>query len=146
MAYSLREQRGRQGRQATMRGTADDAALLLRAMALHVIVAPYEARVSVVLCKSRRDAMSLHPQAVPPVPEETACIARTAFRTGNLCLQMRDELGALYTDESFAPLFPARGQPAEAPWHLALVTVLQYAEGLSEEQAALAVRGRIDWQ
>ena len=59
---------------------------------------------------------------------------------------MRDELGALYDDEVFARLFPTRGQPAEAPWRLALVTVLQFAEGLSDRQAAEAVRARIDWK
>jgi transposase len=43
-------------------------------------------------------------------------------------------------------LFPRRGQPAEAPGRLALVTVLQFVEGLSDRQAADAVRGRIDWK
>lgn len=59
--------------------------------------------------------MSLHPQAVPPVPQSTARVARAAFRRGNVYMRMRDEFGALYTDESFAPLFPTRGQSAEAP-------------------------------
>jgi transposase len=49
-------------------------------------------------------------------------------------------------DEAFAPLFAERGQPAEAPWRLALVTILQYIEGLSDRQAAEAVRSRIDWK
>jgi len=91
-------------------------------------------------------AMSLHPQDVPPVPESTVRIARAAFRRGNTYIRMRDEFGALFTDESFAPLFPTRGQPAEAPWRLALVTIMQYAEGLPDRQAADAVRGRIDWK
>jgi len=43
----------------------------------------------------------------------------------------------------FAALFPRRGQPAEAPWRLALVTVMQYMEDLSDRQAAEAVRERI---
>ncbi len=90
--------------------------------------------------------MSLHPQDVPPVPESTARIARAAFRRGNTYIRMRDEFGALFTDESFAPLFPTRGQPAEAPWRLALVTIMQYAEGLPDRQAADAVRGRIAWK
>jgi transposase len=59
---------------------------------------------------------------------------------------MRDELGPIFTDASCAPLFAVRGRPAEAPWRLALVTILQYAEGLSDRQAALAVRSRIDWK
>ena len=37
---------------------------------------------------------------------------------------MRDELGVLYRDERFADLFAVRGQPAESPGRLALVTVM----------------------
>jgi len=59
-------------------------------------------------------------------------------------MQMRDELGSIYEDKSFADLFPNNGQPAEAPWRLALVTIIQFAEGLSDRQATDAVRGRID--
>jgi len=59
---------------------------------------------------------------------------------------MRDVLGAIYDDEDFAKLFEVRGRPAIAPWRLALVTLMQFAEGLSDRQAAEAVRGRIDWK
>jgi transposase len=75
--------------------------------------------------------MSLHIQPVPPVPEETARIAHAAFPNGNPLLTLRDELGIIFSDQSFAHLYPTRGQPAEAPWRLALVTVLQFAEHLS---------------
>lgn len=90
--------------------------------------------------------MSLHPQPVGPVPEETARVARAAFPRGNRAMRMRDAIGVIYTDEAFAPVFSWRGQPAETPWRLALVTILQYAEGLSDRQAADAVRARIDWK
>lgn len=90
--------------------------------------------------------MSLHPQPISPVPEATAAAARAAFPRGNRYMAMRDELGVFYSDEDFASLFPRRGQPAAAPWRLALVLVMQFAEGLSDEQAAEAVRGRIDWK
>jgi transposase len=43
-------------------------------------------------------------------------------------------------------LFAVRGRPAVSPARLALVLVLQFAEGLSDRQAADAVRGRIDWK
>lgn len=46
-------------------------------------------------------------------------------------MQMRDVLGSIYTDEDFADLFPKDGQPAQTPWRLALVTVLQFVENLS---------------
>ena len=90
--------------------------------------------------------MSLHPQSFTAVPPETARVARAAFPQGNLYMHMRDELGAIYEDAAFASLFSTRGQPAEAPWRLALVTIMQYAEGLSDRQAADAVRSRIDWK
>lgn len=90
--------------------------------------------------------MSLHPDPIGPVPEETARIARAAFRKGNLCMRLRDVLGTIYVDEAFADLFSSTGRPAEAPWRLALVSVLQYVEDLSDRQAAEAVRARIDWK
>lgn len=90
--------------------------------------------------------VSLQPQPIGPVPEETARVARAAFPKGNVYMRLRDELGGIYEDASFAPLFHTRGQPAEAPWRLALVLGFQFAEGLSDRQAADAVRGRIDWK
>src|SRR5262252_10833376 len=90
--------------------------------------------------------MTLHPTPVSPVPEETARIARAAVPKGTVHVQMRDVLGAIYTDEQFADLFARRGRPVVAPWRLALVTVMQFAEGLSDRQAAEAVRVRIDWK
>ncbi len=90
--------------------------------------------------------MSLKPQAVCPVPQETARVARAAYPKGNIYMQMRNVLGSLYTDEDFVALFPKEGQPAQAPWRLALVTVMQFVENLSDRQAADAVRGRIDWK
>ncbi len=91
--------------------------------------------------------MSLCPQQpIPPVPDDTARVARAAFRRGNACLVLRDRFGTLFTDADFADLYPKRGQPAYAPWRLALVTLLQFREGLSDREAADAVRARIDWK
>lgn len=90
--------------------------------------------------------MSLHPEPIDPVPDETARIAHAAFPRGNTNVQMRDVLGVMYDDATFADLFSTRGRSAEAPWRLALVTVMQFAEGLSDRQAAEAVRARIDWK
>lgn len=90
--------------------------------------------------------MSMHPQVIGPIPEETTRVARAAFPRGNPYLIMRDQLGTLYDDQDFAALFSKRGRPAEAPWQLALVCVFQFMEGLSDRQAAEAVRSRIDWK
>jgi transposase len=59
---------------------------------------------------------------------------------------MRDEMGILFQDEQFKELYPLCGQPAEAPWRLALVTLMQFMEDLTDREAADAVRGRIDWK
>src|SRR5687768_3525632 len=90
--------------------------------------------------------MCLHPHSVDPVPEQTARVAEAAFPKGTIYMTMRDELGVIFEDEDFAHLFPSRGQPAMAPWRLALVTIMQFAEGLSDRQTADAVRARIDWK
>ena len=90
--------------------------------------------------------MSLQPIPVPPIPAETARVARAAFPKGHPFMRMRDEFGAIYEDAAFARLFPTRGQPAEVPWRLALVTIFPFAEDLADRQAADAVRGRIDWK
>lgn len=88
--------------------------------------------------------MSLDPQTHYPIPEDTQRVARAAFPKGNLYMRMRDELGEIYPDASFAELFPGRGQKAESPGGLAWVTVLQFSEGMSDRQAAEAVRARMD--
>jgi transposase len=82
-----------------------------------------------------------------PIPELTERIARSAFpRNDNVYMKMRDVFGTVYTDEQFSDLYPQRGQPGENPWRLALVTVMQYAENLTDRQATDAVRARIDWK
>lgn len=88
----------------------------------------------------------MRPKPIGPVPEDTARVARAAFPKGTTYVRMRDVLGAIYDDEDFAQLFEARGRPAIAPWRLALVTLMQFSEGLSDRQTAEAVRARIDWK
>ena len=90
--------------------------------------------------------MSLQIEIAFSVPKETARVAQAAFPKGNVYMTMRDQLGTLFEDEEFVDLFPPQGQPAEAPWRLALVTVMQFAENLPDRQAADAVRSRIDWK
>lgn len=91
--------------------------------------------------------MSMRPHDFSIIPEDTARVARAAFPKGNRYLTLRDELGVIYMDSLFAALFSTPcGRPAESPGCLALVTVLQFAENLSDRQAADAVRGRMDWK
>lgn len=90
--------------------------------------------------------MTLQSQNEFSIPEETVRVARAAYPKGNICIKMRDTLGTIYQDESFAHLFPHNGRPTEAPLRLALITILQFMEDLPDRQAADAVRGRIDWK
>ncbi|MFI7135889.1 transposase, partial [Nonomuraea sp. NPDC050153] len=90
--------------------------------------------------------MSLHPRIPGEIPAQTAQVARQAFPKGCLCMRLRDALGPLFADEDFLDLFPHRGKPAWPPHQLAIVSILQFLEDLSDRQAAAAVRARIDWK
>jgi transposase len=90
--------------------------------------------------------MSLPPRIEYCVPEETARVAWEIFPNGNLYMQWYETFGTLFEDQDFAALFSAEGQPALSPMRLCLVLLLQFAEGLSDRQAAEAVRTRIDWK
>src|SRR5499433_1440862 len=90
--------------------------------------------------------MSLRPQPIGPIPEQTARVAHAAFPKGHPYLTLRDHLGTIFQDADFAALFPAWGYPGLPPWRLALVTIMQFRENLADRQAAEAVRARIDWK
>lgn len=91
--------------------------------------------------------MTLHACDLFSMPAETARVAEAAFPKGNVYMTMRDKLNLWYKDSDFAPLFQSnQGRPAESPGRLALVTVMQFAEGLTDQQAAEAVRSWIDWK
>lgn len=90
--------------------------------------------------------MSIQSTEPGDVPAETLRVARAAFPKGSLAIRIRDELGMLFRDKEFADLFPARGRPAWSPGRLAMALVLQFVEGLTDRQAAEAVRARIDFK
>src|SRR5579884_2109588 len=96
--------------------------------------------------KNRSRNMTLHAQTEFTIPEETVRVARAAYPHGNTLMKIRDALGTIYQDQAFAELFPHNGRAVEAPWRLALITLLQFMEELPDRQAADAVRGRIDWK
>jgi transposase len=90
--------------------------------------------------------MSMSPRPSYAIPTTTVQVAHAAFPNGCLPIRIRDTLGELFADAQFAPLYATRGRPAVSPARLVLVLVLQFAEGLTDRQAADAVRGRIDWK
>lgn len=81
-----------------------------------------------------------------PIPEDTCRVAHHAFPKGNFYMQIRDHFGMLYQNHQFAHLFATEGQPALSPARLALVTIMQYVEGVGDRQAADNVRDRISWK
>ena len=89
-------------------------------------------------------------RAVPwpdPDPVVAAAVqAKYAGRRVPLAVAVRDRLGQWMADEVFAAAFGVRGRPGWPPSRLAVVTVLQMAEDLTDRQAAGAVRTRLDWQ
>jgi transposase len=91
--------------------------------------------------------MTWRPYPIPSVPEATAAAVKAAFPKGNLYVDLHTELGAIYDDTCFADFYAERGHPVDvAPWRLALVTVMQYIEGLTDRQSADAVRRCMDWK
>jgi transposase len=90
--------------------------------------------------------MSLREPLDYTIPEQTAAVARAAFPKSNTIMRMRDAFGALFFNQDCAHLYHAEGAPAYSPARLALICVFQFAEGLSDAQAASAVGARIDWK
>ena len=88
----------------------------------------------------------MKPQAVDEIPEATSRVAKAAFPKGTTVMRLRDAFGSLYEDEDFSQLFPGLEQPALSPWRLALITVFQFLENLTDRQAADAVKGRLAWK
>jgi transposase len=91
--------------------------------------------------------MSMQPRPWPEVPAATARVAKAAFgKAGALAIRIRDRLGSWYEDAGFAAAYGVRGKPGLSPAQLAMVTVLQFIENLTDRQAADAVRGHMDWK
>ena len=89
--------------------------------------------------------MTSLPLSIEPVPAATIRVARAAFPKGALALRLRDALGSPNAAPATAGQFVA-DHPRDAPWRLALITVLQFVERLTDHQAATAVGNRIDWK
>lgn len=93
--------------------------------------------------------VSVQPRSWPePVPEIAAAV-RAMYggrRERPLAVQVRDELGELFSDGDFVAAFGVRGRPGFSPGMLAMITVLQKAEDLTDRQAADAVRTNVAWK
>ena len=95
--------------------------------------------------------MSMQPAAWPEPDPQVAAAVRAMYYGSRkteppLAVAMRDRLGEWLHDEGFASAFGVRGRPGWSPSRLALITVLQRAENLTDRMAAEAVRARLDWK
>lgn len=93
--------------------------------------------------------VSVQPQPWPEPSVEVAAAIRAMYggrRKAPLPVQVRDRLGELFCDAEFARAFGVRGKPGWSPGRLALVTVLQKAQDLTDRQAADAVRDSLPWK
>ncbi|WP_260860457.1 IS1182 family transposase [Streptomyces cupreus] len=88
----------------------------------------------------------MRPASFQRIPPMTVRTAWAACPKGTPVMLMRDRLDVVFADEDFTHLYPSDGRPGFSPGQLALVSVLQFAENLSDRAAADAVRTRIDWK
>ncbi|ONI91387.1 transposase [Saccharothrix sp. ALI-22-I] len=91
-------------------------------------------------------SLPVGPRPAAEVPELTARMARAGNPGGTTAMWMRDRLGGLWRDEDFADCYSRNGRPGLSPAQLATVSVLQFLLGLSDREAAEAVRCRIDFK
>ena len=89
--------------------------------------------------------MSIRPRLGVEVPELTVRVARAGNPAGTTAMWVRDRLDGLWADEDFAGWYPRDGRPGISPAQLATVSVLQFLLGLSDRDAAEAVRCRTDF-
>ena len=100
----------------------------------------------------RRIGYVVSMQPVPwPDPDPVVAAAIRAMRSVRkkeppLAVTIRDQLGEWLHDEAFAAAFGVRGRPGWSPSRLALVTVLQRAENLTDRMAAEQAGMRLDWK
>lgn len=90
--------------------------------------------------------MSYRAEIIGEIPEETRRVAQAVCPKGNVYMRMRDELGNLFEQAEFDKLYARVGQPGVSAWRLILITIMQFAEGLTDQQTAEDGRLRIDWK
>ena len=78
---------------------------------------------------------------------DASALCRQLVPDGSVEAFLADHRHQLFPDEMFADLFPSgRGRPSVPAGVIATVMVLQALEGLSDRDAARAVRDRISWK
>jgi transposase len=92
--------------------------------------------------------VSMQPAPWPEPDPQVAAAIKAIYRRKSLPLAVavREMLGELFPDEGFVSGFGVRGRPGYSPGRLALVSVLQMAEKLTDRQAAEAAGRDLSWK
>ena len=92
--------------------------------------------------------MSMQPEPWAEPDPQVAAAVRAIYRRKEfpLAVQVRDMLGEVFPDERFLDLFGVRGRPGYSPGLLALVSVFQAVEKLTDRQAAEAAGRDLAWK
>jgi len=93
-------------------------------------------------------AVSMQPSPWPEPDPQVVAVIKAIYRRKELPLavQIRDMLGEVFPDAGFAAAFGVRGRPGYSPGRLALVSVLQMAEKLTDRQAAATAAENLSWK
>jgi transposase len=94
------------------------------------------------------ERVSMQPEPWPEPDSQVAAAVRAIYRRKEfpLAVQVRDMVGEVFPDERFLDLFGVRGRPGYSPGLLALVSVLQATERLTDRQAAEAAGRDLAWK
>ena len=91
--------------------------------------------------------ISAYGKAISSIPKETARAARASFGRGNFYIQVGEQLDGILGELHWQQSHEWSGGFATAEdLSLALITLFQFMEGLTDAQASDALRTRIDWK
>lgn len=80
------------------------------------------------------------------IPSETERVVKATLKKSNKYVLLRDELGVIYQDETFAALYCSHGAESLPPGLVAQLVVIQYIEGLSDRAVMEQLPVRLDWK
>lgn len=80
------------------------------------------------------------------IPAETVRVVKATLKKSNKYVVLRDELGVIYQDETFAGLYRSRGAESIPPGLVAQIMIIQYMEGLSDRAVLEQLPVRMDWK
>jgi transposase len=90
--------------------------------------------------------VSFKPKPPRLMPKDLAELGSKLLPPSSPYRLVGEQLYEQYDEAEFADLYHVEGKPGLSPVLLSFVTAFQYLEGLSDREAAAAVRLRLDWK